>query len=69
MIDYARILLSLIAMVLQVLYKRSENLIMDYFIAFLIMGNVLLDWIDGPVARMYNKQVFLSQGQTSWQAS
>jgi hypothetical protein len=45
LIDYFRVVLSLAAL-LVIMLKPSAKII----IAAMIMGNVLLDWVDGPVS-------------------
>ena len=47
-IDYFRCLMVIAALILIIIWPQYE-----YWIAALIMGNVLLDWVDGPVARSY----------------
>lgn len=50
MIDYVRVIMGVVA--LAVIMQAPE---FRYTIAFLIFGNVLLDWVDGPVARACNQ--------------
>ncbi len=57
MIDYFRVLMGLAALVVINLapeYKQT--------IASLIFGSVLLDWIDGPIARAYNQSTVMGCG-------
>lgn len=57
LIDYLRIIMAIIALILILHYPTW-----DYMISFLIMGSVLLDWIDGPVARYYNQSTVMGCG-------
>jgi phosphatidylglycerophosphate synthase len=56
-IDYFRILMALVALIL-ILHLPHWR----YSIASLIMGSVLLDWIDGPVARHYGQSTVMGCG-------
>jgi len=56
-IDYARIVMSVIA-----LYFILQNSEYQYLIAFLIIGSVLLDWVDGPVARYFGQSTIFGSG-------
>jgi phosphatidylglycerophosphate synthase len=56
-IDYFRIVMGVIAIVL-ILHKSEWQ----YTIAVLIMGSVLLDWVDGPVARKYGQSTVMGCG-------
>jgi len=57
MIDYFRVLMGVVA--LAVIIQAPEY---KYTIASLIFGNVLLDWVDGPVARAYNQSSVMGCG-------
>jgi len=54
-IDYARVVMCVLAA-----FTISMNL--PGFSAFLLMGSTLLDWVDGPVARMYNQCTMFGSG-------
>lgn len=56
-IDYFRVLMGLVA--LGVIIQAPEY---KYTIASLIFGNVLLDWVDGPVARAYHQSSVMGCG-------
>lgn len=57
MIDYCRVIMGVMA--LAVIIQNPEY---KYTIAALIFGNVLLDWVDGPVARAYNQSSVMGCG-------
>ena len=57
LIDYFRIVMAIVALIL-ILHYPDWN----YVIAFLIMGSVLLDWIDGPVARHFGQSTVMGCG-------
>ena len=56
-IDYFRCYLAIVALVV-ILYTPEQKVL----IGCLIMGNLLLDWIDGPVARHYGQQSVMGCG-------
>eukprot|EP00300_Choanocystis_sp_HF-7_P023916 c25305_g1_i1.p1 GENE.c25305_g1_i1~~c25305_g1_i1.p1 ORF type:complete len:471 (-),score=82.34 c25305_g1_i1:57-1469(-) len=57
LIDFGRIFLSILSL-LVMMYADTYR----YTIAWLIMANVLLDWVDGPVARAYGQSSILGCG-------
>mmetsp|Transcript_3013 Transcript_3013/g.4592 ORF Transcript_3013/g.4592 Transcript_3013/m.4592 type:complete len:446 (+) Transcript_3013:155-1492(+) len=57
LIDYFRILMAVVALVL-ILHAPEWK----FCIATLIFGSVLLDWIDGPIARHYNQSTVIGCG-------
>jgi len=56
-IDYVRSVMAIIACYLIVNSPEST-----YWIAFFIMGSVLLDWVDGPVARYFGQSTTIGCG-------
>ena len=57
LIDYARCLLGVISSVLIQHWPEQT-----WLIASGIMLNTLLDWVDGPVARMYGQSTVMGCG-------
>eukprot|EP00300_Choanocystis_sp_HF-7_P008312 c15845_g1_i1.p1 GENE.c15845_g1_i1~~c15845_g1_i1.p1 ORF type:complete len:479 (+),score=97.13 c15845_g1_i1:118-1437(+) len=57
LIDFGRVALSVLSLVM-IMWAPAWH----YTIAGLIMGNVLLDWVDGPVARAYGQSSILGCG-------
>ena len=56
-IDYVRVIMGVAATAMISNAPEWKNTI-----AFLIVGNVLLDWVDGPVARAYNQSSVMGCG-------
>jgi len=63
-IDYARVVMTVVALILMI----DENATTDptswrnITIAILIFGSVLLDWVDGPVARYFGQSSVMGCG-------
>ncbi len=61
LIDYARILMAVAALAL-ILQNASNEEVLNYTIAALIFGSVLLDAVVGRVARHFNQSTVLGCG-------
>ena len=62
LIDYLRILMTILALILIVNQDTNPNSFTNYSIAFLIFGSVLLDWVDGSVARHFKQTSVMGCG-------
>jgi phosphatidylglycerophosphate synthase len=66
LIDYARILMAVAALAL--IFQNTSNedawcsIVLNYTIASLIFGSVLLDAVDGKVARYFNQSTVMGCG-------
>lgn len=63
-IDYARIVMTVVALIMMLDYNATPEPLhwRNITIATLIFGSVLLDWVDGPVARYYGQSSIMGCG-------